>query len=192
MPESSPSEPLHPLAEEIEGLSLDELHTLGDSSVRHLLSLFTPLTSAHEIAVWAKDPNAEKLVPIIDTAGSDGNFEMRVSQDLSHGIVSRVYTERTSYLDKGLWRSKERSKNVDNLLHQITQNEMCVPFYLAGQLLGVMSAVQLTDQKHAAPSNWGFKPEHLEVLVLAAEAIGLAMERTLLARRWPSKAIQEI
>lgn len=173
-----------PLAAVLSQLPPAALHALGDSAVRQLLSRFVPLTHAHEIAVWAKDPGADQLVPILDTAGPGGGFEMRTAQSLASGIVSRVFRENTSFLEGGLWRSRERSPEIDRALQQVTQNEMCVPFYLAGRLLGVVSAVQLTDRKHSAPKRWGFDETDLAVLTVAAEAVGQAMERAWFAQRW--------
>lgn len=171
------------LAQSLETLTLVELNALGDTPVRQLMARFVPLTHSHEIAVWAKDPAADQLVPILDTAGPDGGFEMKAAQSLSRGIVSRVYKENTTFLESGFWRARERSPEVDAVLQQVTQNEMCVPFYLAGRLLGVMSAVQLTDRKHAAPKRWGFDAQDLAVLGAAAEAVAQAMERAWLAQR---------
>ena len=65
----------------------------------------------------------------------------------------------------------------------MTQYEMCVPFHLAGHRLGVMSAVQLTDRKHDTPSRWGFDDVDLQILRIAALALGQAMERALLVKR---------
>ena len=175
--------PPNPSAAAIGNLSIAELHRLCDTAVRGLLAEFVPLAHASEIAIWAKDPEAEQLVALIDTAGPDGGFEMKVTQPLAEGIVSKVYREQDPYLDHGLWRNKGHSPLVDKQLHQLTQNEMCVPFQLAGHPLGVMSAVQLTDGKHNAPGRWGFDEADLNILKLAARALSQAMERAFLAQR---------
>ena len=173
----------NPSAREVGSLTITELHSLGDEVVRSLLAEFVPLTHASEIAIWAKDPGAEELVALLDTSGPAGGFEMKVRQPLAEGIVSQVYRERKNHLDQGLWRNKKRSPLVDQTLHQLTQHQMCVPFELAGHPLGVMSAVQLTDRKHNAPSRWGFDETDLKLLKLAARAVGQAMERALLAEQ---------
>ena len=49
--------------------------------------------------------------------------------------------------------------------------------------LGVMSAVQLTDARHAAPVRWGFDDQDLALLKLAALAVSQAMERAFLAAK---------
>ena len=173
----------NPFNGDIRHLTITELHSLGDDAVRSLLAEFVPLTHASEIAIWAKDPGADQLVALLDTSGPGGGFELKVTQPLNSGIVSQVYHEQTNFLDQGLWRSKQRSPLVDQALHQLTQNEMCVPFRLAGHRLGVMSAVQLTDRKHQAPTRWGFDEHDLKILKLAAQAVGQAMERSLLAKQ---------
>ncbi len=173
----------NPFAHEIESLTIAELYSLGDATVRALLAEFVPLTHSSEIAIWAKDPDAEQLVALLDTAGPDGGFEMQVTQPLTEGVVSQVYRDQMNYLDHGLWRDKGHSPLVDQKLHQMTQYEMCVPFHLAGHRLGVMSAVQLTDSKHNAPSRWGFDKLDLQLLRLAALALGQAMERALLVKK---------
>lgn len=173
--------PADAFAAEIESLSIQELHKLADPRVRELLAKFLPLTHASEIGIWAKVPGEDRLAAIVDTAGPEGAFEMKVTMPLSEGIVSRVFLDQTSYLDKGLWRNKEQSQRVDQMLHQRTQNEMCVPFHLAGCRLGVMSAVQLTDARHAAPVRWGFDDQDLALLELSALAVSQAMERAFLA-----------
>jgi GAF domain len=170
-------------AAEVARLSIQDLHELGDPVVRGLLADFIPMTHASEIAIWAKVPGEDLLAAFIDTAGPEGGFEMKVTQPLSEGIVTQVYREQSSYIDKGLWRNKKHSPLVDQQLHQRTQNEMCVPFQLAGCRLGVMSAVQLTDAKHAAPVRWGFDDQDLALLELAARAVSQAMERAFLAKK---------
>jgi GAF domain len=173
--------PSDAFAAEIESLSIQELHDLADPFVRELLAEFLPLSHASEIGIWAKVPGEDRLAAIADTAGPEGDFEMKVSMPLSEGIVSQVFRDQASYLDKGVWRNKQQSQLVDQMLHQRTQNEMCVPFQLAGCRLGVMSAVQLTDARHAAPDRWGFDDQDLALLKLAALAVSQAMERAFLA-----------
>lgn len=173
----------NPIAAEVERLTPADFNALGDPAVRRLLALFVPLTHAHEIAVWVKDPAADQLVPVLDTSGPGGGFEMKTAQPLASGIVSRVYREKAAFLERGLWRSRERSPEVDAALQQVTQNEMVVPFHFADRLVGVMSAVQLTDRKHGAPKRWGFDESDLAILVAAAEAVGQSLERALLRRR---------
>ena len=181
---------LHPLHAELERLPLTVFHAMGDAPVRGLLATFLPLTNAHEMAIWIKDPEAERLVPVVDSTGPGGVLEMKASQPLSSGIVSQVYRENARYLESGIWRAKGHSPEVDQALKQITQHEMCVPFRMAGRLVGVMSAVQLADLRHATTTaRWGFTPAHLDILAVAAEALGLAMERAWLAQRWRSSPV---
>lgn len=47
----------------------------------------------------------------------------------------------------------------------------------------MVSAVQLTDRKHAAPKRWGFDEQDLAILSTAAESMAQALERSWLARR---------
>ena len=169
-------------AESLRRLSVGEWHALADDAVRHLLAEFIPLTHASEIAIWIKDPLAEQLVALIDTSGSERGFELKITQALSSGIVSQVFRDQQPFLDRGLWRSAKRSPLVDAAMNQVTQNEMCVPFAVAGQAVGVMSAVQLTDARHVEPSRWGFDASDLKILSVAAMALGLALERSLLRR----------
>ncbi|HTI69684.1 MAG TPA: GAF domain-containing protein [Candidatus Limnocylindria bacterium] len=178
------TEPLTDVARaDLTKLGLAELYELGDPEVRALLAEFLPLTQSSAIAIWVKDPEAEQLMPVLDTAGPEGALEMKRPQPLSTGIVSQVYRERKSFLESSLWRSKQRSLLVDQALDQETVNEMCVPFWVGGRLVGVVSAVQIMDEKHPQPKRWGFKEEDLQVLNVAAHALGLAMERAYWARR---------
>ena len=173
----------NPFAGDIARLSIAELHSLGDEALRSLLAEFIPLTHASEIAIWAKDPAADQLVALFDTAGPSGVLELKVTQPLTSGIVSQVFREHAAFLDQGFWRPKKQSPLVDQMLNQVTQNEMCVPFEVAGHPLGVMSAVQLTDNRHKDPSRWGFDQQDLKHLKVAAQALGQSMERALLARK---------
>jgi len=167
------TEPLTDVARaDLTKLGLAELYELGDPEVRALLAEFLPLTQSSAIAIW-----------VLDTAGPEGALEMKRPQPLSTGIVSQVYRERKSFLESSLWRSKQRSLLVDQALDQETVNEMCVPFWVGGRLVGVVSAVQIMDEKHPQPKRWGFKEEDLQVLNVAAHALGLAMERAYWARR---------
>jgi len=167
----------------IDRLSLAELHTLCDHEVRSLLAEFLPLINASELAVWVKDPEADRLVALLDTLGPSGPVEMKITQPLTSGIVSQVFRSQTHFLDDGLWRSKAQSPLVDQALRQSTQHEMCVPFHLAGHPVGVMCAVQLSDSIHQAPTRWGFNSHDLAILKVAAQAAALGMERALLTQR---------
>lgn len=176
------SQPSTPPAR-IEDLSLKELHALCDHEVRGLLADFLPLVNASEMAIWAKDPAGPHLVPILDTLGPCGPVEMKITQPLTSGIVSQVYREQAPFLDQGLWRSKAQSPLVDRALRQSTLHELCVPFRLADHPLGVLCAVQLSDSIHQAPARWGFTPQDLAILTVAAQAAALAMERAWFAQK---------
>ncbi len=162
-------------------LTIAEWHAVGDAPIRQLLSDFRPFVHASEVAIWVKDPAAEQLVALFDSSGPGGAFELKVRQPLATGIVSEVYREQKGYLDRGFWRSKKQSMLVDAALNQVTQHQICVPFAVAGTRFGVMSAVQLTDAKHADPKRWGFEEEDLTLLTLASLALGQALERAYLA-----------
>lgn len=168
---------------EIGHISIAQLHVLGDAPLRRLLAEFLPLVNGSEMAIWVKDPDAERLVALFDTAGPAGPLELKVSQPLTSGVVSQVFRDRKPYIDKSLWGTNKQSPLVDQALHQVTQNVICVPFDLAGFPIGVMSAVQLTDGKHKNPARWGFQDQDLNLLKLASLALSQSMERSLLARR---------
>lgn len=158
-------------------LSLVQLHALCDDAVRGLIAEFLPLIHASELAIWVKDPQADNLVALLDTLGPGGPVEMKISQPLSSGIISQVFRDQKPFLDEGLWRSKAQSTLVDRALRQSTLHQMCVPFQIGGQLIGVMSAVQLADSIHQPPARWGFTRHDLDILHVAALAASLAMER---------------
>ena len=174
---------LHPSLAGIENLPIEGLHRLCDHEVRGLLADFLPLVNASEMAIWVKDPASPHLVPILDTLGPAGPVEMKITQPLASGIVSQVYREQTAFLDQGLWKSKAQSPLVDQALRQSTLHELCVPFHLAGHPLGVLCAVQLSDSIHHPPARWGFTPQDLAILTVAAQAAALAMERAWFAQK---------
>lgn len=174
---------LNALLAGIETLPIEKLHALCDHEVRSLLAEFLPLVNASEMALWVKDPAGPHLVPILDTLGPAGPVEMKVTQPLTSGIVSQVYREQTPFLDQGLWKSKAQSPLIDKALRQSTLHELCVPFHLAGHPLGVLCAVQLSDSIHQAPARWGFTPQDLAILTVAAQATSLAMERVWFAQK---------
>jgi hypothetical protein len=163
-------------------LSIAQWHALGDAPLRRLLAEFLPLVNASEMAIWVKDPGAERLVALFDTAGPDGPLELKVSQPLATGIVSQVFRDRKPFIDKGLWRTNKQSPLVDQALRQVTQNEMCVPLEFAGLPVGVVSAVQLTDSRHKNPVRWGFDERDLAILSVASTALGQSMERAMLSK----------
>ena len=172
-----------PPADGLDPYTIGELHALCDHEVRSLLAEFRPLIEASEIAIWVKDPQADQLVALLDTLGPNGPVELKITQPLATGIVSKVYREQTAFLDEGLWRSKAQSPLVDKALGQSTQYQLCVPFHLTGRLIGVMSAVQLSDTFHQAPARWGFNKQDLAILKVAAQAAALGMERASLAQK---------
>ena len=172
-----------PSTVDIGRLTIAELHALGDAPLRNLLAEFRPLVNASEVAIWVKDPDAEQLVALFDTTGPTGSFELKVKQPLKLGIVSEVYRDQKGYLDRSFWGSKKQSSLVDTALNQVTQHQICVPFAVAGLKFGVMSAVQLTDSKHANPKRWGFDEDNLSLLTVASVALGQSLERAYLAAR---------
>jgi GAF domain-containing protein len=177
MPEDADSVPA-----QIKEWSIPGLHSLCDHEVRGLLAEFLPLLNASELALWVKDPDGEQLVALLDTLGPGGPVELKLTQPLQSGIISQVYRDQEAFLDRGLWRSKAQSPLVDQALGQSTVHEMCVPFHLSGRLIGVLCAVQLSDGIHQAPARWGFTPQDLAILKVAALAASLAMERAWFAQ----------
>jgi|GEM_PF-4140457 hypothetical protein len=133
----------------IQALDSAELVFLFDHLIR--------VIPAHRVGFWLSGASGDELLLARDRAlGRWVDHASVPSVPLSEGLVSKTFREGSTELDDGMYRRKEGSARVDQSLHQITACQISVPVVLAGERVGVLSAVQLANEGAPAPGRWGF------------------------------------
>ena len=76
-------------------------------------------------------------------------------------------------------KNRQQDKSLDQKLGLQTCAMLATPLYFAGELRGVISAVQLRAPGSDAPEPPGFSQQHLETLQLSANVLGRLIEQQL-------------
>jgi hypothetical protein len=129
---------------------------------------------ADEGSVWIVDSDLKDLVISYNSGPNAGNL-IGFRQSLGEGIVSLVFANEQSFVEKEVYRNAHHSGKLDDELGVTTYAMMVVPFYFLNECRGVISAVKLMEvtasdgklfPKSAVPD--GFDLNDLSILQNAA------------------------
>jgi hypothetical protein len=151
-----------------------------DEEMRHAFCECLVHCGAHEGAVWLLDRERAALVPRFNNGPDAANFVGKHRQELSTGLVSVVVATEQPMCENAMEDNKRRDTSLDKKLGVQTRAMLAVPFYFAGEVRGVLSAVQLIKPGSTAPEPPGFSPEALGTLQKGATILGRLLERRLL------------
>lgn len=151
-----------------------------DRTMRAHLVQALAATGAHEGTVWLLDATRSHLVPRFNSGPNAKSFVGSFRQSLRSGMISMVVATEQPVCENEVHRNQRQDKTLDHQLQLVTCAMLAVPFYFAGELRGVMSAVQLKESA-AAPEPPGFTAENLATLQLAAEVLARMVEHQLLS-----------
>lgn len=151
-----------------------------DRTMRAHLGQALAAAGAHEGTVWLLDETRSHLVPRFNSGPNAAGFVGSFRQSLRAGMISMVVATEQPVCENQVHRNQQQDKRLDLQLGLVTCAMLAVPFYFAGKLRGVISAVQLKENAEA-PEPPGFTAENLATLQLAAEVLSRMVEYRLLS-----------
>jgi hypothetical protein len=148
-----------------------------DATMRGLLVESFRNIGADEGTVWLLDEGRTGLIPRYNSGPNAANFVDRFCLSLSDGMISMVVSTELPICENAISKHRRHSKKLDEKLALRTCAMVAVPFYFAGELRGVISAVQLRPAQSTEPDPSGFTPTHLAALQLTASILARLVER---------------
>jgi len=136
--------------------------------------------SAHEGTVWLLDPTGSFLIPRFNNGPDAENFVGAFHQSVQAGMIGMVVSTEQPICENEVHKNARQDRTLDEKLGVTTCSMLAVPFYFAGKLRGVISAVQL-KRADATTDPAGFSPENLRTLQHTADVIERLVEHELLS-----------
>ena len=152
-----------------------------DQSMRALLTDRFQRVGAHEGTVWLLDGSREALVPRFNSGPNAEKFVGHFRQSLRFGMISMVVAMEQPICENDVHKNARQDKTLDQQLEVETCAMLAVPFVFAGELLGVVSCVQLRRTNSDDPDPPGFRVEHLQTLQETVGILSRLIEARLLA-----------
>lgn len=152
-----------------------------DRTMRAQLVEALASADAHEGTVWLLDQTRSFLVPRFNSGPNAERFVGSFRQSLRSGMISMVVATEQPVCENDVLKNEQRDQTLDRKLQLITCAMLAVPFYFAGELRGVISAVQLKPAASTAPEPPGFTGENLNTLQLAASVLSRMIEHQLMS-----------
>ena len=150
-----------------------------DAPIRATFVKILRSIGAHEGTIWLLDEDRSVLIPRFNNGPNAANFVGHYRQSLRAGMISMVVSTEQPICENDVYKSKQQDGELDRRLSLLTCAMLAVPFYFAGELRGVLSAVQLKAVGSTAPEPPGFTPQHLESLQLAATVLSRLVDQRL-------------
>jgi hypothetical protein len=151
-----------------------------DGTMRTHLVKAIAAAQAHEGSVWLLDETRSCLVPRFNSGPHAASFVGSFRQSLRAGMISMVVATEQPICENRVHQNQQQDPALDRQLQLLTCAMLAVPFYFAGDLRGVISAVQLKESADA-PEPPGFTAENLDTLQLGAEVLSRMVEHQLLS-----------
>ncbi|MEM7602558.1 MAG: hypothetical protein AAF357_14225 [Verrucomicrobiota bacterium] len=131
---------------------------------------------ADSLSVWLVDRDETHLVvthsePYPDFVG--------YKQSVEEGLVALVYASEQCLCENEVYLNANHSKTVDETLGQVTYAMIATPFYIAGNLKGVLTCVQLKETIDA-PDPPGFSARNMNRVRRLSAAVERLMNYKLL------------
>lgn len=134
---------------------------------------------AHEGTVWLLDESRSELIPRFNNGSRAEEFVGKHRQQLRDSMIGMVVSTEQPICENDVYKNDRHNKGLDRKLNLLTCAMLAVPFYFAGDLRGVLTAVQLKPATGDAPEPPGFSPAHLEALILSASVLARLIEQEL-------------
>ena len=152
-----------------------------DGTMRALLMDRFLAIGAHEGTVWLLEESRKYLIPRFNTGPNAASFVGQFRQSVSSGMISMVVSTELPLCENEVGKNQQQDKSLDEMLGLQTCAMLATPLYFAGELRGVISAVQLRAPHSTAPEPPGFSPQHLDALQLTAAVLARLIEQALLS-----------
>ncbi|MEA3213027.1 MAG: hypothetical protein QOE70_6084 [Chthoniobacter sp.] len=151
-----------------------------DRTMRALLGEGFARAGAHEGTVWLLDHSRSNLVPRFNTGPNAAAFVGSFRQTLSTGMISMVVATEQPICENEVHKNQRQDPRLDRKLGLVTCSMIAVPFYFAGEVRGVISAVQLKPAGAIDSDPPGFSPENLASIQLTASVLARLIEHQLI------------
>lgn len=112
---------------------------------------------ADSLTLWLVDREEQHLV--VTHTEPDPSF-VGYKQSVEEGLIALAYASEQCLCENDVYQNAQHSKKVDETLGQVTCAMIATPFYIAGNLKGVVSCVQLKDSIDA-PNPAGFSARNM-------------------------------
>jgi len=152
-----------------------------DSTMRALLVDRFQAIGAHEGTVWLLDETRKYLIPRFNTGPNAASFVGHFRQSVRAGMISMIVSTELPICENEVSKNQQQDKTLDQKLGLQTCAMLATPLYFAGELRGVISAVQLRAPNTTDPEPPGFSPQHLASLQLTATVLARLIEQQLLS-----------
>lgn len=127
-------------------LSPGEFRSLIGAPGISILRSAKETVGAASITIWLADLELKHLV----VTHSDPEEQLvGWEQPMTEGLISLTYASEQSLCENQVYLNADHSKKVDKKLGHVTTAMIATPFYIAGNLRGVISCVQLKDREEA-------------------------------------------
>lgn len=114
-----------------------------DGPLRRVFALSLATISASEGTIWVLDEEGGDLVPRHNTGPDAEAFIGRYRQPLDRGIISTVIVTQRGVSESYVYRNAGHDPSVNKLLGNITAHMIVLPWFIAGDPAGIVSAVKL-------------------------------------------------
>jgi hypothetical protein len=151
-----------------------------DVTMRSLLVAGFCYIGAHEGTVWLLDHSRSNLVPRFNSGPNAETFVGKFRQPLRSGMISMVVATEQPICENDVHGNGQQDPTLDRKLGLVTCSMLAVPFYFAGEVRGVISAVRLKRAASADPDPAGFSPEDLRSLQLTSSVLSRLVEHELI------------
>ena len=152
-----------------------------DSTMRAVLNEGLRHARAHEGTVWLLDESRTFLIPRFNNGPNAEQFVGRFRQSLRSGMISMVVSTEQPICENEVHKNQRQDKALDHELGVSTCAMLATPLYFAGELRGVLSAVQLKVAGCSDPEPPGFGARDLNVLELVATVLARLVEQQFLS-----------
>ena len=158
----------------------DRFADLCDGAISDLLRHQISAANADEGTVWLLDASGEFLLPRFNSGHNAERLVAGFRQSIREGMISMVVATEQPICENAVQANDRQDKTLDKLLGLQTCAMLAVPLYFAGELRGVMSAVQLAAAGTEAVSRPGFTIDDLAALQRTTTILSRLIEHQLL------------
>lgn len=153
-----------------------------DRGIRDVVLTGLEKAQADEGTIWLIDGTQEALVPVYNSGPRAPEFVGRFRQSLRSGMISMVIATEQPICENDVQQNKGQDRTLDSQLGLQTCAMIAAPFYFAGEMRGVISAVQLRKPDDDLPPPPGFSWEDLQSLMRTGTLLGRLVEHKLLTQ----------
>lgn len=151
-----------------------------DSLMRRMMADAFEDAKAHEGLIWLLEPDGKNLAVAWQTGPATRDWPgTRIAA--GSGLHGLVLASQQPHCANSLYTNPRHDQELDRRLGGVLCAEIIVPFYIAHQLKGVVTALQIKPDT-ASPDPPGFDPEALEEIELLSTSLGRLLDYRLVCQ----------